>query len=103
MTKTEFIRIVSRVFALYLLVCAVMECTYFPQFLNSLIHRLNETADLQNMGYWKRYYVLETASLTVRAFGYFLGSLIFWNPGQRVLSLLGASGKAANPLETPES
>jgi len=103
-TKTEFIRIVSRVFALFVLLCAVVDCTYFPQYLHSLVHHLNEKRALADQGYWTRYYVLETASLTVRTFGYFLLGVIFWNPGPRVLRLLSAEGPAtANVPEAPES
>ena len=37
LTKTEFVRILSRAFALYLLAGALLECTYLPQFLYSLM------------------------------------------------------------------
>ena len=104
LTKTDVVRVVCRVFALFLLVCGVMECTCFPEYLHSLVHHLNEKRALADQGYWIRYYVLETASLTVRTFGYFLLGLMFWNPGPRVLRLFGAAGSTtANVPDVPES
>jgi len=103
LTRLELIRIVSRAFALYLLLCALIDFTYYPQYLNSLFHHLEAKRSLSDDGYWTHYYVLETASLTVRAFGLLLGGLICWKPGVRLLRLFGPSEGTSNPPAAQES
>jgi len=103
LTKSELVRIVCRAFALYLFLCAVIDSTYFPQHLNSLFYHLEAKRALSDDGYWTRYYLLETASLTVRAFGLLLGGLIFWNPGARILGLFRLGEVTSDSPAAPES
>ena len=103
LTKSELVRIVCRAFALYQLLCALIDFTYYPQFLNSLFHHLQTKRPLSDDGYWTRYYLLDTASLTVRAFGLLLGGLIFWNPGVRILGLFRVGKATSNSPSAPES
>jgi hypothetical protein len=88
MTKTELARLASRVIALYLLIWALLECTYLPQFLYSLLHHLNSGSVFANQNYWTGYSLLETASLVIRIAALFLGVLFFWNAGPKILRLL---------------
>ena len=81
MTKTEFVRVLSRAFALYLLAGALLECTYLPQFLYSLMHHLSEGRAFVNQSYWRGYYILETSSLVLRIAAMILGVLFFWTAG----------------------
>ena len=103
LTKPELVRIVCRAFALYLLLCAIIDFTYYPQYLNSLVHHLQARKTQSDDGYWTRYYLLETASLTVRAFGLLLGGLIFWNPGARILGLFRLGETLADSAAASES
>jgi hypothetical protein len=81
MTKPEFVRILSRLFALYLLAWALTDCTYLPQHLLSLTHHWNDT------NYWRNYYLLETASMVLRIAGLSLAAVYFWNAGPAVMRL----------------
>ena len=103
LTKSELVRIVCRAFALYLLLCALIDFTYYPQYMNSLLHHLQANGSRSDDGYWTRYYVLETASLTVRSFGLLLGGLTLWNPGARIVRFFDPSEGTSNPPAAPES
>jgi hypothetical protein len=86
MTKTEFVRILSRLFALYLLAWALTECTYLPRYIHSLVHYLNHPIHVDT-DYSKDYYLLESASLVLRIAGLSLAVLYFWNAGPTVMRL----------------
>jgi len=91
MTKTEFLRIASRTVALYLSIWVLVECTYLPQVLYSLMHHLSQGSAFTNQNYWTGYYKLELASLVLRIAALTLGVLFFWNPGPSILRLLSSS------------
>jgi len=95
MTKTEFIRIASRIIALYLLAWALADCTYLPQFLYSLVHHLT------HQDYWAGYYKLETASMVLRIAALMLGVLFFWNGGPAIVRLLSPSETTAEEVTDP--
>jgi hypothetical protein len=99
MTKTEFVRILSRFFALYLLAWALTDCTYLPQYIHSLVHHLNQHI-VVDVDYWRDYYLLETASLVLRIAALSLAGVYFWNAGPRVLRLFTPSDDGA---EKPQS
>ena len=85
MMKAEFVRILSRLIAFYLLAWALTDCTYLPQYLLSLAHHFNDT------NYWRNYYLLETASMVLRIAALSLAAAYFWNAGPRVLRLFSPS------------
>ena len=99
MTKTEFVRILSRLFALYLLAWALTDCTYLPQYILSLVHHLNQHI-VVDADYWRGYYLLETASLVLRIAALSLATVYFWNAGPRVLRLFAPPDDGA---EKPQS
>jgi hypothetical protein len=101
MTKTEFLRIASRAIALYLFVCALLDCTYLPQFLYSLLHHLSQGSAFANQNYWSGYYMLETASLVLRIAVLSLGVLYFWNAGPAILRLLSPPEKSTKEQNEP--
>lgn len=101
MTKTEFVRIASRAIALYLSICALLDCTYLPQFLYSLLHHLSPGSAFANQKYWSGYYMLESASLVLRIAVLSLGALYFWNAGPAILRLLSPLEKSAEEGDEP--
>jgi hypothetical protein len=100
-TRTEFVRIVSRAIALYLLIWAMLDCTYLPQFLYSLLHHLSQGSTFANQNYWSGYYMLETASLVLRIAALSLGALYFWNAGPAILRLLSPPEKSTEEQNEP--
>jgi hypothetical protein len=85
-TDARLIRIASRTFALDLFSWALLDGTYFSQFLLLLIHHLEESG-LRDQNYWKDYYLIETASLVLRVAAASLTAIYLWNGGQRTMRL----------------
>jgi hypothetical protein len=81
------VQIGSRILALYLLTWALLECTYLPQFLYSLLHHLGKRGVFADQDYWSGYYMLETASLVLRIAALSLAVVHFWNAGPKVMRL----------------
>jgi hypothetical protein len=98
MMDAKLARIASRTFALYLMSWALLDCTYLPQYLLSLVHHLGES-DLRDQNYWKNYYLLEVASLVLRVAGTALASAYFWNAGPRIMRLFLPAGEEATTRE----
>jgi len=103
MTRKEFVQIASRAFALYFLVIALTDCTYLPQYLNSLVHHFNIRAGGPESAYWDRYYILETASLILRIAGFLLAAACFWNAGPRIERIFSPAERAEPPADSAES
>jgi hypothetical protein len=84
-TKPEFVRTLSRLFALNLLASALTECTYLPRYLLILARHWDDT------NYWRNYYLLETACMVLRIAGLSLAVVYFWNAGPKVMRLFTPS------------
>jgi len=88
MTKATFVRAVSRVIALYLLIWALADCTYLPQYLHSYVHHRVDRNIFIERDYWTDYYLIEIAFMLVRIFCLLLGTAFFWKAGPTVARLL---------------
>jgi hypothetical protein len=103
MTRAEFIRVLSRAFAVYFLVCALADFTFLPRYLNSLVHHFNLRSGGSESAYWCRYCVIDTASLILRIAGFLLGVACFWNPSPRIERILSPAEKTEPPADSAES
>jgi hypothetical protein len=87
MSRKELIQIACRVFALYLTTWGLVEVTYVPDRLYSLLHHMNQHSVLETYDYWSKYYFIYDAFIAVRMFGLFTAAVLFWKCGPRVEAL----------------
>jgi len=90
MSRKETVFLMSRAFALLLIVWAVVDVTYMPERLFSLFHYLSQRSVLGLRDFWSSRYMLITLFAVVRIGSLLLSAWCFWKNGpwvERLFSL----------------
>jgi hypothetical protein len=90
MSRRELVSLVSRAFALLLIVWAFVELTYLPDRLLGLIHHLNERSAVAPHDYWSSYYLMLTVFTILRMLVFLVVAVLFWRCGPRVEALFSS-------------
>jgi hypothetical protein len=77
MSRKEIVSMVSRAFALLLIMWAFTELTYLPDRLLGLIHHVNERSTLTQHDYWTSYYLILTVFTVLRILVFLLSRFRF--------------------------
>jgi hypothetical protein len=96
MSRRELVLLVSRAFALFLIVSAFVELTYLPDRLLGLVHHLNERSALTPHDYWSSYYWILTGFTFVRMLLFLFAAVLFWKCGPRVEALFSSWEESQN-------
>jgi ATP adenylyltransferase/5',5'''-P-1,P-4-tetraphosphate phosphorylase II len=86
-SRKELVLLASRTFALLLTSWAMIEVTYLADHLFALSHYLTQRSALAMHDYLTSYYLIITASNTVRMLALFFAAAVFWQCGPRVEAL----------------
>jgi hypothetical protein len=81
MTTKDLAGVVNRAFALLLAAWALVEGTYFPERVFSLLHHLSERSVLNSHDYWSRYYSIVLIFYVVRVAALLIAAIWFWKRG----------------------
>jgi ABC-type sulfate transport system permease component len=87
MSRKETVLLVSRAFALFLIIWVFTEVTNLPHYLSSLFHYTSLRSVLATRDYWSSYYLTLTVSSVVRMIAFLLAAALFWRCGPRVEAL----------------
>lgn len=87
MSRREMVFVLSRMFALILIVWAVVDASYLPERLFSLTHHVRQGSVLARYDYWSSYYLVVTSFLVVRVLALLLVAGSFWRCGPWVQAL----------------
>ena len=100
MTKTDFVRILSRAFALYLLVWGLSAGLTLPELIYSFLKYLQASSELARRDYWTTYYLFRVISESIRAVVMLTFSMLFWKSWRTVGRLLmGDEESSESPLD----
>jgi len=78
MSRKEIVFLVSRAFALLLIVWAVVDVTYMPERLFSLFYYVRQRSVLGLRDFWSSRYMLITLFAVVRIGGLLIAASLFW-------------------------
>ena len=81
MTTKDLATVVNRAFALLLTAWALVEGTYLPERVFSLLHHLSERSVLNSHDYWSRYYSIVLIFYVVRVAALSIAAIWFWKRG----------------------
>jgi hypothetical protein len=87
MSRKDAVVLASRALALLLVLWALTDVSYLPEYVHSLIHHSNQESVLTPHGYWFYYYLVRLASLLVRIVGYSIAARWLFKGGPRVEEL----------------
>jgi hypothetical protein len=83
MSRKDALLLASRGLALLFTIAALVEVSYLPEFLTSLLHYKDSLGS-----YWRTYYIFRTGFLFVRIVGYSLAAKWLFKGGPEVDELL---------------
>jgi hypothetical protein len=84
----EAVRLVGRIFAIYLCVWTIVDFTYLLDYLFSAWHYLIESSTAASHDYWAEHYRLMTALCALRILGLLATARFFWIGGPKLEGLL---------------
>lgn len=103
-TKTEFVRILSRAFAVYLLVWGLSDCLTLPELIYSFLKYFEGGSVLARHDYWTNYYLFRVISESIRTVVLLTFSVIFWRNWKTVGRLfMGSDDNSEAPLDSQAS
>jgi len=88
MSRKDAVVLASRTLALLLVVWALSDVSYLPEYAHSFVrHTDQESVLFTSHGYWYWYYLFRLGSLLVRIVGYSLAARWLFKGGHEVLEL----------------
>src|SRR5690349_8518573 len=98
MSKKEMVFVVSRAFALLLIIWALLDLSYLPEHLFRLYHHARQQSVLTTpRDYWANYYLLGTATVVLRVIVQLVASAAFWRCGPRIQALFSNRAEPTTP------
>ena len=102
-TPRTFARILSRAFSLYLLVWALSNLLYLPEFLFSFFHYLHLPAETNQRHYWLIYYLTRAVAESLRSLALLIFSGYLWKNGTFLLYFFEEKEKDAGTIDLPKT
>jgi hypothetical protein len=99
MSKKELVLLMSRAFALLMIIGTFTDITYLPHNVFSLSHYINVRSVLAPRDYWTNYYLILTVCNVVRILVLFFTAVLFWRCGPWVEKLFSPQHNIQEPSE----
>jgi hypothetical protein len=84
MTRDEGVHLASRSLALLMIIWALVDVTYLPDVVTSLVHYLRQRTILVPQNYWIHHYEMITTFYVFRTVALFIAARWFWRCGPGV-------------------
>jgi hypothetical protein len=98
MSREDGVQLASRALALLMIVWALVEFTYLPGTLLSMVHQLSPRSVLAPRDYWVASSVANTMTRVLRLIGLSVAAVWFWNCDPGVQSVFSVSRQSDPPV-----